>query len=286
MKRTIAETFAALAGRTAFIPYVTGCFPDRETSVEIVAGLVAHGADIVEIGLPFSDPLADGPVIQSAGRLALERGTSPHDVFTCVAKVRQRCECPLVIMTYVNPVLKMGMARFAEQAGQAGVAGVIIPDLPVQEADGWIDLTLKHEIDSIFLVAPNTPEDRARLIASKTRGFLYAVSMAGVTGSDLRLSQSVLTRLRELRSWSSAPVAVGFGISHPLQAKGLKDVADGIIVGSALMRQIMAHQHGEDQIRAAGRFAASIRCALDADVFPPSEDQREAGPGSAHGCRD
>ena len=264
MSFSIAEAFrkAESEGRAAFIPFLTAGYPDYATAEEILVALEDNGADVIEIGLPFSDPLADGPTIQHSSRMALDNGVTPPEVFRFVSKVRSRLSCPLVIMTYVNPVLSMGLDSFAAKTKETGASGVIIPDLPPEEADDWIKAAGEHDVDTIFLVAPNTPPSRAEFVASKTSGFLYYVSMTGTTGSDVVLSDDVLSHLSQVRTMSKAPVAIGFGISQPEQASVLAQQADGVIVGSAIIREITAHEGPKAQVQAVAGFARSMSQAL------------------------
>ena len=264
MSFSIADAFrkAESEDRAAFIPFLTAGYPDYATAEEILVALEDNGADVIEIGLPFSDPLADGPTIQHSSRMALDNGVTPPEVFRFVSKVRSRLSCPLVIMTYVNPVLSMGLAGFAAQTKETGASGVIIPDLPPEEADDWIKAAGEHDVDTIFLVAPNTPLSRVEFVASKTSGFLYYVSMTGTTGSDVVLSDDVLSHLSQVRAMSKAPVAIGFGISQPEHGRTLARQADGVIVGSAIIREITAHENPKARVQAVAEFAQSMSRAL------------------------
>lgn len=249
-------------GRCAFIPFLTAGFPDSATCLELLYALRDSGADVIEVGLPFSDPLADGPTIQRAARLALDNGTTPPEVFRITAQAASGMDCPLVLMTYLNPILRTGPDEFARQAKDAGIAGVIVPDLPLEEADEWQEAAARHGLDTIFLVAPTTPESRLMRIAARTTGFLYYVSVTGVTGSDVRISGEMLAHLQRAREVSPAPVAVGFGISTPEQAAALADTADGVIVGSALIREIMSRDSRDEQVAAVASLASSLSAAL------------------------
>ncbi|MBI5571628.1 MAG: tryptophan synthase subunit alpha [Desulfomonile tiedjei] len=249
-------------GRCAFIPFLTAGFPDRSTCVEILVELAGSGADVIEVGLPFSDPLADGPTIQSAGKQALDNGVTPEVVLEIVAAAKKRMSAPMVLMTYLNPILRAGTETFAARARKAGVSGVIVPDLPPEEADDWLDAAAKHGLDTTFMIAPTTPLDRVAGIAAKTSGFLYYVSMTGVTGSALVVSNEVLAHMGQVRRLSRVPVAVGFGVSTPEHARTLSEAADGVIVGSALIREVQSRQEPGDAVLAAGRLAASLSAAL------------------------
>ena len=264
MKSSIAETIGNVrqAGGSAFIPYVTAGFPDDSTSLDLLAALGENGADVIEIGLPFSDPLADGPTIQMSSRKALDNGITVKDVFNLAAKASQQLACPLVLMTYCNPVFRRGPATFAAQTKDAGIDGIIIPDLPVDEADDWLEAAERQGLDTIFLVAPTTTTARLRQIASKTGGFLYYVSMTGVTGSTCTVSDEMLAHVRKAQAVSAVPVAVGFGISEPAQARTLARVADGVIVGSAFIRTIAEKTTPAEQVAAVSGLAASLSTAL------------------------
>ncbi len=264
MRSPIEQAFfnARAEGRCAFIPFLTAGFPDPSTCVEILAGLAGEGADVIEVGLPFSDSPADGPTIQQASRTALDNGMTPDNVFRIVSRARSRFTSPVVLMTYFNPVWKMGHAEFARRAADAGVAGVIIPDLPPEEADEWIEAADLHDLDTIFLVAPNTPSERMKTIISKTRGFLYYVSTTGVTGTDIVVSSEMMAHVEHTRASSSVPVAVGFGISTAEQARAVARVADGLIVGSALIREIQTRSDPTAQVDAVCGLASSLTAAL------------------------
>lgn len=264
MNNAIQDAFlnAAARGRSAFIPYITGGFPNTAACADVLAMLADGIADIIEIGLPFSDPLADGPTIQQASTEALRQGTTPDGVFDLVERTRVRSPTPIVIMTYVNPVLALGYETFARRAAEVGVSGVIIPDLPPEEADEWIEAARRRNLDTIFLVSPNTPMERVRRAAEMSTGFLYYVSVTGVTGSDLKPSGDLGRRIAQTRTLSSVPTAVGFGISTPEQARELAPFADGVIVGSALIRVLQNETDPDARLESATTFCRSIRDAL------------------------
>jgi tryptophan synthase alpha chain len=263
MSFPIAQAFrkAKQAGRCAFIPYLTGGFPSRTAAVELLKAVARSGAELVEIGVPFSDPLADGPTIQEASRKALDQGVKVEDVLSMVAEASSCIDAPIVLMTYWNPVLQRGPERFARQARAAGAAGVIVPDLPMEEADDWMHAASAHELDTVLMAAPTTSTARLERLLSKSRGFLYYVSMTGVTGAALALSEAVLARIDAIRRIAPLPVAVGFGVATPDQARQLAGVADGVIVGSALIRLISDHPVSS-QVDAVEAFVGSMREAL------------------------
>ena len=262
MSASIARAFARAGreNRAAFIPYVTGGFPDHDACLELIQALARSGADIIEVGIPFSDPLADGPVIQAAGQAALEAGATPESVLGIIARASAGGAPPLVIMTYWNPVLQAGPERFAGRAAEAGAAGVIVPDLPPEEAALWVEATRESGLDAIFMAAPTTPPDRLKMVCRAGSGFLYYVSMTGVTGSELKADERLLEKLAKVRRASPLPVAVGFGVAEPAQAAILAKVADGVIVGSALVREMASDREGG--LKAAADLAAGISASL------------------------
>lgn len=265
--KTISQAFqrAKSQGRAAFIPYVAGGHPDMDTCAQLVKALDEGGADIIEIGVPFSDPVADGPVIQEASKLALDAGATPAGILELLASLKNSVAAPLVIMTYYNPMLAMGLERFAQQAVQAGVAGVIVPDLPPEEAGPWIDASRKNNLDTIFLVTPGTSEARLQVVLEVCSGFLYYVSMYGVTGGALDLPPERLAGIQRVREAAGElPVAVGFGVSTPEQAKAIGRVADGVIVGSALVKRMVQAESAELGLSAASQMAHDLASSLAA----------------------
>lgn len=263
MSATIAQAFAAAtaAGRAAFVPFVSGGFPSPAACADLVFSLDALGAEVIELGVPFSDPLADGPVIQAASHQALMAGMTPAKVLELAAGLAPRVKAALVLMTYYNPVARMGLNEFARRAAGAGAAGVIVPDLPPEEAGPWRQAAAAAGLDTIFMAAPTTPPERLPLILEACAGFLYYVSLTGVTGSALSLDAAALAKLNAVRAASRLPVAVGFGVSGPEQALALADVADGVIVGSALMRPLVADP-GPEGMDEALALASAIYAAL------------------------
>ncbi len=267
MTRTIKESFelARQDGRAAFMPFVTGGFPDPDSCLELICGLDAAGADLIEIGIPFSDPLADGPVIQRASTLALAAGVTPRTVLDITARAAGMVSASLVLMTYVNPVLAMGMARFAELAAGAGAAGVIVPDLLPEDAEQWRSECAARGMDTVFMAATTTGPERLRTVAKASRGFLYYVPLTGVTGAELRLGDALLARIRRARAAAGLPLAVGFGVAEPAQAAALAPHADGVIVGSALVRRLLEAEGAQEGVTAALALAGELRGAMPAD---------------------
>ena len=232
------------------VPYVTAGYPSKRGTLDLLHALADAGADAIEIGIPFSDPLADGPVIQAASQAALGRGTTVEDAFDLARRFRRT---PLYFMTYANPVLRYGTARFFRRA--RGLAGVIIPDLPPEESAPFEG----HEVPLVYLCSPTCSDVRIRAIARRSRDFIYLVSLTGVTGARDRLPPGIAAFVRRVRRRTRRPLYVGFGISKPAHARAVARVADGVIVGSAILR--ILHRGGG--LRAVGRFVRSLRSALD-----------------------
>lgn len=231
-------------GKKAFIPYVMAGDPSLGRTAEIVRMLERCGADIVELGVPFTDPVADGPTIQRAAERALNAGVTLRGVMKFVKELRQSVHVPLLLMTYYNPVFKYGEDKFVEDAIQAGVDGVIIPDLPPDEAEGLIKKSRKPGFATVFLLAPTSTDDRVAKVAKASRGFIYYVSMTGITGSRLMLDGSLRESISIIRSTTEKPVAVGFGVSSPEEAGTVSELADGVIVGSAIVKRIAESDEG------------------------------------------
>jgi tryptophan synthase alpha chain len=259
----IAATFNHLrhAGRAALMPYLPMGYPQRNSALALVPALLEAGADLVELGVPYSDPLADGATIQTASQQALANGMTLSLCLEQTAILRdQGVAAPLVLMGYYNPVFQMGLERFAQRAAAARVDGVIIPDLPPEESDTLQSVLFLHGIDLIFLLAPTKDEERMRLVARRTSGFLYLVSLTGVTGARDQLPPDLQSFVKRARAATDLPLAVGFGISTPGQAAQVGRLADGVIVGSALVRALAVSQ---DPTEAASAFVASLRTAMD-----------------------
>jgi tryptophan synthase alpha chain len=224
------------AGGRCFVPYVTGGYPGVDA--DLLRGLQDAGADAVEVGVPFSDPLMDGGVIQEASRVALEAGVRPRDVLDVVEKAG--LEIPVAVMTYVNPIVSAGEDAFLDDAVTAGVSGLIVPDLPVDEAEAWIGRCRERDVASVFLAAPGSTSERLSATAEASRGFVYCVATYGVTGARDRLGEGAAELVAALRPLTETPLVVGVGISSPPQAAQACSFADGVIVGSALMARLVA----------------------------------------------
>jgi tryptophan synthase alpha chain len=255
----ITRTFGKLKkeGRTAFIPYIMAGDPSLAGTKRLVKLLDECGADVIELGVPFSDPLADGPTIQAAADRALKKGVTLKDVIRTVGELRKTTQVPIVLMTYYNPVYKYGDERFVRQAVAAGVDGVIVPDLPPDEAGGLRKLARKHGLDTIFLLAPTSTSDRLKLVAKSSTGFIYYVSITGITGAALKLDASQRKSIEAIRGLTKKPVALGFGVSSPKEARAVARFADGVIVGSAIVKKIKESPEGEVR-----KFVESLRAAI------------------------
>jgi len=242
----IERTFKELKSlnKKAFIPYIMAGDPSVERTKELVLVLEECGADIIELGVPFTDPLADGPTIQRAAERALKEGVTLKAVLALVKDLRTKTQVPLVLMTYYNPVFKYGEERFVKDARDAGVDGVIIPDLPPDEAGELIKTAKKAGLATIFLLAPTSTEDRIKKVATASRGFIYYVSMTGITGAQILLDGSIGKSINNIRRITDKPVAVGFGISTPEEARTVSGISDGVIVGSAIVRKIQEAPEG------------------------------------------
>jgi len=223
-------------GKKAFIPYTMVGDPSLERTRDVVLLFEECGADIVELGVPFSDPLADGPTIQRASERALKNGVTLRKVLSFVKDLRQTTEIPLVLMTYFNPVFKYGIEDFIKGAGGFGVDGVIIPDLPPDEAGAFIRLSRKSALDTIFLLAPTSTEDRIVKVTKASSGFIYYVSITGITGANLLLDGSMDLLISNIKKYTDKPIAVGFGVSTPEEASAIARISDGVIVGSAIVK--------------------------------------------------
>lgn len=261
--KTINAMFKRLAarGETALIPYVTAGDPDLETTRDLVLAMARQGADLIELGIPFSDPLADGPTIQAACQRALQQGVTLPKILDLVRSLRQDTDIPLVLMGYYNPIFSYGLERLARDAAQAGVDGFIIPDLPGEEARDWHRAACDAGMAPIFLAAPTSGPERIRKIGALTRGFLYYVSVTGITGARTGLPEDLKTVLAQVRSLIKCPLAVGFGIATPAQVAELAPLVDGVVVGSAIVQKIASGQ-GPSLIKEIGDFVAELKAPL------------------------
>ena len=260
----ISSAFAACrrARRAAFIPFFTAGDPSLEASGDVLAALAAAGADIVEVGVPFSDPIADGPVNQRAANRALERGATLSGVLEMVARQRRRVDVPVVLFTYFNPLHARGLRRFARQAAEAGVDGVLCVDLPPEEAAEYTEALHGEGLDTIFLLAPTSTRRRVELVGETSSGFAYYVSRTGVTGARAGLPRELKREVKAVRRRLPLPLAVGFGISTPQQVGAVGRIADGVVVGSALVALIEETGARRDLAAIVERRAAELSAPL------------------------
>jgi tryptophan synthase alpha chain len=262
----IDHVFAALkaAGRTALIPYVTTGDPSPAATLAIMKALAAAGADVIELGVPFSDPMADGPVVQRASERALAQGVGLGDVLRIVSDFRDSDPTtPVVLMGYANPIEAMGVEAFAQRAQAAGVDGVLVVDYPPEEAEDFAPLLQRHGMAPIFLLAPTTPESRIEHVARLAAGYVYYVSLKGVTGASHIDTSEVVSKLAEIRRHVTLPVGVGFGIRDAASAQAIAAHADAVVIGSRIIQEIEAGAP-EDAASRAGAWLGTIREALDA----------------------
>jgi len=248
----------AFKNKPIFMPYFPLGYPDLDTSINVIEAMAKNGADLMEIGLSFSDPLADGPVIQRATQIALEKGITVRKSLEAVKELRQRgVDIPLILMGYYNPMLAYGLEEFVRDAIEADVDGFIIPDLPPEEAAEFERVANNHPL--IRMLAPTTPPERMEMVARNANGFVYLVSVTGVTGARTSLSSELGDLIKRVREHTSAPVCVGFGIGTPEQAKEVGGLADGVIVGSACVKTVGS---SENPVETARQFAAEFQSAL------------------------
>ncbi len=240
MTRRLAETFERLRaeGKTGLVTYITAGDPDLGKTAGILSALDRAGADVIEVGVPFSDPLADGPVIQRATERALASGTTLSGVLDLIGRSRAELRAPIVIFSYANPILRLGAERFADRAREAGVDGVLVLDLPIEEADSFRGLLAARGIDTILLLSPTTTDQRLRKAAALGSGFLYAISRLGVTGARDQVASGAQEMVERIRAVSTLPIAIGFGISKPEHVREVGQWADAAVVGSALVNVI------------------------------------------------
>lgn len=256
----ITETFERLKreGRKAFIPYITAGDPDLATTESLILALADAGADILELGVPFSDPMADGPVIQRASERALRNPIGVAEILDLVERVRTRTDIPIVLFTYFNPLMRLAEENPGARLKRAGIDGVLITDLIPEEAGGWIDDLRRVDIDTIFLVAPTSTDERIGFIANVSRGFIYVVARTGVTGVGESVSEDVKRIVERVRRYSTLPVAVGFGISKPEHVRAVWQYADGAVVGSRLVLEVENNLGDSNLVEKVARLAAGL----------------------------
>ncbi len=272
MNRRIGETFRELSARgaKAFIPFIMAGDPDLETTIRLVLELERSGSNIIELGIPFSDPIADGPTIQRSGARALGHRYGMLDYLKAVEAIRRRSDVPLLLFSYYNPIYRYGLEVFARDARSAGVDGVLVTDMTPEEGEQYCTCLERNELDPVFLAAPTSSEERMAQIAACSRGFLYVVSRAGVTGARQELSDTVLPTVERVRKHTALPIAVGFGISHPDQVQAVWRVCDGAVVGSAI---VAATENVKDPEQLLRKVGALCRW-LTGEAFDPSWDFR------------
>jgi len=270
-ERRIASRFAAAQGRKLLVPYITAGDPDLDTTLDLMHTLVKAGSDVIELGIPFSDPMADGPVIQAACERALKQNVTLAQVIETVKRFRETDQdTAVVLMGYMNPVEILGYAKFARLASEAGVDGVLTVDMPPEEATDLVRELDANHLDSIFLLSPTTPDSRMRQVFDKASGYIYYVSLKGVTGAANLDTNEVATKVANIKSQTSIPVAVGFGIRDAASAAAISVTADAVVVGSVLVSIIEKHGH-EKAVLHDKMFEAvnSMRCAMD-DIQVPA----------------
>jgi len=265
------HTFATLRqrGEKALIAYVMAGDPSLQDTEQLVVELEQAGADIIELGVPFSDPIADGPVIQQAAERALRSGTSLRTILSMVTRLRARTQIPLVLMAYYNNIHAFGPERFCHEAAQAGVDGVIIPDMPPDEAGPLRGPAAAAGLPLIFLLAPTSTEERRTFVARQSQGFVYYVSLTGITGAKLHNMADVAKNVEKIRKVTRVPVAVGFGVATPEDAAKVAAIADGVIVGSAIVKQIAAYGQKPEMVKHVAGFVRSLKAAMRAAQSKP-----------------
>ncbi|KAJ4727381.1 tryptophan synthase alpha chain [Melia azedarach] len=261
----LAETFTRLRkqGKVALIPYITAGDPDLSTTAEALKLLDSCGSDIIELGVPYSDPLADGPVIQAAATRSLARGTNFNAILSMLKEVVPQISCPIALFTYYNPILKRGVENFMSTVRDVGVHGLVVPDVPLEETELLRKEALENKIELVLLTTPTTPINRMRAIVDAAEGFIYLVSSVGVTGARASVSDRVQTLIREIKETTTKPVAVGFGISKPEHVQQVAGWgADGVIVGSAMVKLLGEAKSPEEGLKQLENFTKSLKSAL------------------------
>lgn len=249
----------AFENKKAFIPFITGGDPSLEITRQLILAMQEAGADLIEIGIPFSDPIAEGPVIQEADERALKAGCTIDKLFEMVSEVKEQIHVPLVFMTYINPIYVYGTDRFMERCRDCGIAGVIVPDMPFEEKNELKDVCKEYDVELVSLIAP-TSGQRIEMIAKEAEGFLYCVSSTGVTGVRTQIQTDIRKMIQKVREVSDIPCAIGFGIATPKQAKEMASLADGSIVGSAIVKIIA--EHGTDCVPFVAQYVREMKQAV------------------------
>ena len=260
----IDRTFKELKRKRkkALIPFVTAGDPNLKITEELVLSFEQAGADIIEIGVPFSDPLADGPTIQASSQRALKKGVTLEKILTTVSRIRQKSQVPIALMTYYNPVFHYGEDKFIRNAKKHGVDGIIIPDLPPEEAQVLIKSAKSHDMATVFFLAPTTTKQRMKQIVKASTGFVYYVSITGVTGTNKKFAQENAAKIQLAKRLTNKPICIGFGVSTPAQAKSVSKIADGVIVGSAIVKQINKNKGKKNLVKNVTRFVWTLARGL------------------------
>lgn len=256
----MSELAKVFANGKAFIPFITAGDPSLDITEKLIHEMSRAGADLIELGIPFSDPIAEGPVIQNADVRALESGTTTDKIFDMVKRVRETNDVPLALMTYVNPIFSYGSKRFMENCREAGICAVIVPDLPFEERHELLPFCKENGVTLISMIAP-TSNDRIRMIAKEAEGFIYCVSSMGVTGMRKTIGNDAEEMVRLVKEVKDIPCAIGFGISNPEQAKRMASISDGVIVGSAIVKII--EEHGADCVPHVVEFVREMKKAIE-----------------------
>ena len=265
MNRIVAK-FAQLksAGKKSFVVYVGAGDPNLEATRQLALAFDKAGVDILELGVPFSDPLADGLVNQLAAQRGLESGTTPPKLLETIAAIRKQLQIPIVLYIYFNLIHRVGLEKFIADAASAGVDGLLVLDLPPEESDNYEALMKRAGLCHIYLVSPTTPEDRMEFIVKRGSGFIYYISREGVTGMQTSVATNLASQVAKIRAHTNLPVAVGFGISNPAQAKAVASAADGCVVGSAVVNQIAEHGQSPELVAKVGAFVKALGAAVKA----------------------
>jgi len=264
--------------KKAFIAFITAGDPDLKTTEDLVMAFEKSGVDIIELGIPFSDPLADGPTIQASYHRALKKGASVKKILETVKRIRRRTSIPLALMSSYNPILRFGESKFIASCVEAGVDGLIIPDLPPEEALHLRQLAIKNDIATIFFVAPTTKDDRILSNTKAATGFVYYVSLIGITGTQKALAQSVVKQIKHIKKFTQKPVCAGFGISTPRQVRDIGTAADGVIVGSAIVKKIEEYKGHKDLVGKISSYVHSLVMSLRARRAKQSLKEHQNAP--------
>jgi len=256
----IEQRFHALKrqNKKAFIVFITAGYPNLRTTYKLVLEFAKIGVDIIELGVPFSDPMADGPIIQEASQAALKKGVNLNGILNLVKTVRKDIDIPICLMTYYNPVFCFGEEGLARKAAACGVDGIIIPDLPPEEGNSLIKSARRFNLDTIFFISPTSTRERIKFVSGVSRGFIYYVSLTGVTGPRQNLPGDIINNVKKIKKLTHKPVCVGFGVSRPEQVKAIHKIADGVIVGSAIVKKIKENIGKPDLAKRIGKFVSGL----------------------------